>query len=219
MISLLLATGLALAAGARPPAGIVVGAPPAAEKAPPGSLWMNLPPRTQLLDQNARQVGDLITVQIEEEALAEVLADTETRRESSTGGSIGSLFGVTTGVTEANPNLGGEIGLSVNGNAEFRGDGKTRRSGTVSGVITCRVVQVESNGNLVIWGWKELRTNREPQHLVLTGVVRPRDITADNTVPSVRLADMNLEFTGSGVVSDKQGPGVLHRVVDRTWPF
>jgi flagellar L-ring protein precursor FlgH len=216
---LLLVTGIAAAAGARPPEGIVVGAPPTPEKAPPGSLWMNLPPRTQLLDQNARQVGDLITVQIEEEALAEVLADTETRRESSTGGSIGSLFGVTAGVTEANPNLGGEIGLSVNGNAEFRGDGKTRRSGTVSGVITCRVVQVEPNGNLVVWGWKELRTNREPQHLVLTGVVRPRDITADNTVPSVRLADMNLEFTGSGVVSDKQGPGVLHRVVDRTWPF
>ena len=130
-----------------------------------------------------------------------------------------SAFGLGKGATGANANLGGEIGLSVNGSAEFRGDGSTRREGNLTGTLTCRVIEVKENGNLVIWGWKEVRSNRETQYLVLTGTVRPRDIQADNTVLSHLLAESKIEFSGQGTVSDKQGPGIGHRLMDHAWPF
>ena len=89
----------------------------------------------------------------------------------------------------------------------------------LSGQVTCRVMAVEPNGNLVVWGTKELSVNREHQYLVLTGVVRPRDIRADNSVLSHFVAEARIAYNGSGVVADKQGPGIGHRVMDHVWPF
>jgi flagellar L-ring protein precursor FlgH len=71
----------------------------------------------------------------------------------------------------------------------------------------------------VIWGWKEVRANRETQYMVVSGTVRPQDIKADNTVDSQLLAEAHIEFNGNGPLSDKQGPGLGQRVLDRTWPF
>ena len=80
-------------------------------------------------------------------------------------------------------------------------------------------MSVEPNGNLRIWGWKEIRTNRESQYLVLTGLVRPRDIKANNTVESQWIGEASIGFDGKGVIADKQGPGIAHRVMDHAWPF
>ena len=188
--------------------------------AAPGSLWSEGRVRVIIgMDGNARRVGDLITVAISEQTRTELNADTESSRESSVGGGIGSFFGVVNGITAANPRLGGQIGLSANGAAEYRGDGTTRREGLLTGQLTCRVMDVQPNGNLVIWGTKEIEVNRETQYLVLTGVVRPRDIQADNTVFSHLVAEARIVFDGEGVVGDKQGPGIGHRVMDHVWPF
>jgi len=185
-----------------------------------GSLWSEADVRVLIgMDGNARRVGDLITVIITEQTQMEVTADTQTKRDSSTGGGITSLFGIGKGITGANGNMGGEIGIEVEGSAEYRGDAKTRREGSLEGRLTCRVIEVMANGNLVVWGWKEVTANRENQYLVLTGTVRPRDIQADNTVQSELLAEAKIEFSGQGVVADKQGPGMGHRIIDRAWPF
>lgn len=194
---------------------------PAPETPPaPGSLWNEANARVMIgMDGNARRVGDLITVQISEKTAAESVADTQTRRESSTGGGIGRFFGVVKGATENNPNLGADIGFEASGGAEYRGDGSTKRQGSLSGMLTCRVVEKFPNGNLRIWGWKEIRTNRETQYLILTGIIRPRDIQASNVIMSDFVAELQLGFDGSGVVADKQGPGVGHRVMDHAWPF
>jgi flagellar L-ring protein precursor FlgH len=161
----------------------------------------------------------LITVEISEKTAAESIADTQTRRESSTGGSIGRFFGAVKGATENNPNLGPDIGFEATGGSQYRGDGSTKRAGTLTGMLTCRVVEQFPNGNLRIWGWKEIRTNRETQYLVLTGIIRPRDIRASNVIMSDFVAELQLGFDGSGVVADKQGPGIGHRVMDHAWPF
>jgi len=191
------------------------GTPPA-----PGSLWNEANARVMIgMDGNARRVGDLITVQISEKTAAESVADTQTRRESSVGGGIGRFFGVVKGATRNNPDLGPDIGFEAEGGAEFRGDGSTKRQGTLTGMLTCRVVEKFPNGNLRVWGWKEVRTNRETQYLVLTGIIRPRDIQANNIIMSDFVAELQLGFDGSGVVADKQGPGVGHRVMDHAWPF
>ena len=194
--------------------------PAPGEPAAPGSLWNEANARVMIgMDGNARRVGDLITVQISEKTAAESVADTQTRRESSVGGGIGRFFGVVKGATRNNPDLGPDIGFEAEGGAEFRGDGSTKRQGTLSGMLTCRVVEKFPNGNLRIWGWKEVRTNRETQYLVLSGIIRPRDIQANNIIMSDFVAELQLGFDGSGVVADKQGPGVGHRVMDHAWPF
>ena len=58
-----------------------------------------------------------------------------------------------------------------------------------------------------------------PSFLVVEGLARPRDIQADNTITSGLLAEAKIQFNGAGVVGDKQGPGVVHRVMDHAWPF
>jgi flagellar L-ring protein FlgH len=208
------------AAGPTPPDGYTSQDVQQDSGATPGSLWSET--RTRLLigmDGNARRPGDLVTVNIDEEFLSKAMADTDTSRESNVGGGIGSLFGLTNAITKANPDMGGEIGLSVTSGSEYKGGGKTTRESEFVGKLTCRVMAVEPNGNLRVWGWKEIRTNRESQYLVLTGLVRPRDIRADNTVDSPKIAEATIDFEGKGVIADKQGPGIGHRVLDHAWPF
>ena len=186
-----------------------------------GSLWS--PVRTRMLvgmEGNARRVGDLITVNIDERTSSQIMAGTQTMKESKVANSIGALFGLKQDIVTANPNLGGNIEMDTSGAASYNGDGNTSREGVVRGQITCRVVEVrEDTGNLVIFGWKEVRANRETQYLSLSGVVRPQDIRNDNTISSQVIAEAKIEFTGSGVVSDKQGPGIGTRILDHIWPF
>ncbi len=211
--------GVAIA-GPTPPEGYEQRDLAATPANPPGSLWSETRTRRLIgMDGNARRPGDLITVDIDEELISEQLAGTATSRESNVGGSIGSLFGLTTAITRANPDMGGEIGLSVTGGSDFSGEGKTRAESEFSAKLTCRVMSVEENGNLRIWGWKEIRTNRETQYLVLTGLVRPRDIKANNVVASQWVAEASLNLESSGPIGDKQGPGIAHRVLDHAWPF
>ena len=110
--------------------------------------------------------------------------------------------------------------MDTNSASSYNGDGNTSRQGSIRGQITCRVIEVrEDTKNLVIFGWKEVRANRETQYLSLSGVVRPQDIRNDNTISSQVIADAKIEYTGSGVVSDKQGPGLGARILDTIWPF
>jgi len=171
------------------------------------------------MDGNSRQVGDLITVIVAESTSTSLQADTATERKSSIGAKLASLFGIATGVSNANANLEGGIGLGTEYESAFDGGGTTSRESSLEGMLTCKVIEVLPNGNLRIWGWKKVRSNRETQYLVLTGTVRPRDIQLDNTVESYLLAESEIENTGSGVIADKQGPGLGQRVVDRVWPF
>lgn len=199
------------------------GKPVAETKTPmnTGSLWN--PVRTRMLvgmEGNARRVGDLITIHIDERTSSQIFAETQTVKESKVANSVGALFGLRQDIVAANPNMGGNIEMDTSSSSAYNGDGNTSREGVVRGQITCRVVEVrEDTGNLVVFGWKEVRANRETQYLSLSGVVRPQDIRNDNTISSQVIAEAKIEFTGSGVVSDKQGPGMGTRILDHVWPF
>jgi Flagellar basal body L-ring protein len=81
------------------------------------------------------------------------------------------------------------------------------------------VVDVIPNGNLLIEGRRNVKVNNEDQVIVLTGTVRGRDISADNTVNSALIADARISYSGKGVISDRQKPGWLMNVLDKVWPF
>jgi flagellar L-ring protein precursor FlgH len=188
---------------------------------PPGSLWNEVGARSLVgMNGNARRVGDLITVMIDEQTETELTADTATKRESKMGGKMGAFFGIGKQISKNNSgNLGSGLGYETESGHAYDGKGSTSRAGKLLGRLTCRVVEVLPNGNLKVWGFKQVRSNRETQYLVVEGLARPRDIQADNTITSGLLAEAKIQFNGAGVVGDKQGPGVVHRVMDHAWPF
>ena len=199
---------------------VVVSATPAPAPPPPGSLWNEASARALIgMNGNARQVGDLITVLIDESSSTSIGASTDTNRSSDASFGISALLGADTSILKANPNMGASIGMGGSSENAFSGDGSTTRDGNLTAVVTCTVTEVMSNGNLKIRGTKEVRVNREIQYLTLEGVVRPRDIRIDNTVQSNLIADARVEFTGNGVISDKQGQGWGTRIGDALWPF
>mgnify|MGYP001429521823 CR=1 FL=1 len=187
----------------------------------PGSLWNEVGARSLVgMNGNARRVGDLITVYIDEKTITELTAETGLKRKSDMSGKLGSFFGLGKQITDNNSgNLGGGLGYETGSQHGFDGQGKTTRAGTLQGRLTCRVIEVMLNGNLRVWGYKQVRSNRETQYLVVEGLARPLDIQADNTIESSLLAEAKIEFNGAGVVGDKQGPGIVQRAVDHAWPF
>jgi flagellar L-ring protein precursor FlgH len=81
------------------------------------------------------------------------------------------------------------------------------------------VIEVMPNGNLIVEGRKEVTIDKEKRFIILSGIVRPEDIEVDNTVSSSKIADARIEYTGTGVISDKQRPGIYHRIFDWIYPL
>ncbi len=186
----------------------------------PGSLWSEPEARALVgMDGNARRIGDLITVSVRDSSSTTLGADTSTGRTTDSRHGISALFGLETSIPLANPDMGGKIELGGSSESSMEGSGSTSRQGTLAATVTCQVMEVMTNGNLRIRGTKQIRVNRETQYLTLEGIVRPRDILTDNTIQSDLVAEARIEFTGAGVLADKQGPGWGTRVADMVWPF
>lgn len=186
-----------------------------------GSLWTGEGRGAILFgDRKARTVGDILTVKIVEVNSAENSAKTETSRSSQVAMGVDSFFGAPShfGLKKVWPG-GFRPEVMGSGGSDFTGDGKTSRSVRFIATISCQVVEVLPNGNLVIEGVRQVRINREREFIILRGVVRPEDIGPDNTVLSTAIADAQIEYSGKGVVSDKQGPGWFTRLLDLFWPF
>ena len=195
-----------------------------------GSLWqMRSSLNGMFIDTKARNVGDIVTVEIDESAKASNKANTETGRTSSLEAGIEKLFGVEDwwtneilpDVPNSLPKLTPFGNPSVQGSmkSKFAGDGATTRSGTLSAFITCRVVDVMSNGNLKIVGTREVMGNNENQLIILSGIIRPRDISDENVIMSTFISDAKIAYSGSGIVDDRQRPGWLANLLNNVWPF
>jgi flagellar L-ring protein precursor FlgH len=184
----------------------------------PGTLW-NGDEGSWVSDIKARRVGDIVTVIIAEKAKASKQASTATDRSSSMSAGISSLFGFEKGLEEKNPNLDTSALVEANFDNQFSGSGKTTRSEDLAATLTTQVVDVYPNGNLKIRGGKSVTVNNENQIIYLTGIVRPFDVTADNTVDSGNILNAQIAYTGKGAISDKQKPGWLMRIFDTSWPF
>jgi len=185
--------------------------PPQQEVAPryEGSLFSGENGRNMFfVDRKARAVNDVVTVRIADVTSATGQANTNTNRTSSIAGSLDNVFGFKPGnVADASLKFG------------FDGKGTTTRKNALSATVTAVVREVFPNGNLFVEGSKEVIINNERQYITVTGVVRPEDIAPDNSISSDLLADARLVYSGRGVLSDKQRPGLLGRVVDFVWPF
>jgi flagellar L-ring protein precursor FlgH len=192
-----------------------------------GSLWKENGYRSLFRDLRARQVGDLVTVNIVESSKANKKANTKTSRESSINGGISNVLGWEDKIKYLTSLGNKKVGQAYNNEQmfkasmknEYTGEGETSRDETMTASITARVIDLSPEGNLLIRGTREVKVNNETQFITLTGFIRPEDISPDNTVLSSYIADAKIAYSGSGPVSDKQRPGWLMRFVDFVWPF
>jgi len=177
-------------------------------------------------DAKARRVGDIVTINIVENSRATKNSNTSLGRQNSVRADTNALMGY------ENPNnvplIGGvfnalnyqpHIGVDAGYNSSFSGSGSTNRTENMNARISARIIQVLPNGNLVLRGTQEILVNNERQYITVQGVVRPHDITTDNTVLSTYIADARIDYTGQGDISRKQREGWLSRFFDTIWPF
>ncbi len=183
-----------------------------------GSLWSEGAPGL-FEDARASRVGDIVTITIDERSDATREAETDTSRESTVEVGIPSFLHAMQGLVRAKPDLNPEQLISAMSNSEFQGSGSTTRSGKLTAILPVRIRRLLPNGDYFVEGSKVLLLNDEETHLYISGVVRPVDIMPDNSVASSLLADVELEYTGRGVLSERQSPGWLARALDYVWPF
>jgi len=184
----------------------------------PGSLWSSSS-GSLVSDHKAMNVGDIVTITIAEKSSASKQATTSSNRDSTITAGIPNFFGLENAPFIADYGINLNELVNANFADQFEGSGKTVRSGDLSASLSTQVIDVYPNGNFKIRGGKEVMVNDEVQIIYLTGIVRPVDITAANTVDSNKILNARITYTGRGPVADKQEPGWLTRTIDNVWPF
>ncbi|MBM4361090.1 MAG: flagellar basal body L-ring protein FlgH [Deltaproteobacteria bacterium] len=172
-----------------------------------------------LEDTRGVRTGDVVHIRIDERADAKGNATTELTRSTTDAMGIKHLLGLIPALQRTNPNVDPEHLVELASQADFSGDGQTRRAGQLQGVIAVRVKKELPNGDLFIEGTKVVLINHEEYHLYISGVARTADIDMDNSVPSSRIADAQVEFTGRGDVADQVERGWLKKILDSLNPF
>jgi len=160
-------------------------------------------------DVRANQVGDIITVNIYEDARATTTNQTKAEKAHD--------FSVEGGPGQGPLDFIPLFGVSSSNSSNYDGKGTQSRQGNLRARMTVRVVAVRSNGDLVVEGSRVIGINGDKEVLTLTGIIRPQDINSDNTVESYNLADAQITYQGKGPASTAGRPGILARVLN--WIF
>ena len=160
-------------------------------------------------DSKARAVGDLVTILIKESSKATQDTSIERKKESSTDASITTFF------FPSDKHLvkdGEKPAFKWSSKRESSGEGKSDSSAEIETKVTARVIDVQPNGNLLIEATREIEIGGSALKIVLTGIVRPDDIAADNTVESTFIADAKITYEGPMMEVMKRG--LLERLMD-----
>lgn len=155
--------------------------------------------RSLVAENKALRIGDVLAVIVQEAASATSTADLRSQKNFTVSAQMST--------SKDDP-----YSASAGTDTQSDGAGRTQRSGRLLAQLSVRVTDVNSNGDLVVAGQQSLRINGEEQLITLSGVVRPRDISENNTVLSSRIADAHIRFDGKGFVTDQSKPGWLARL-------
>ena len=183
------------------------------------SLWTA--GRSSLLgDRRAQQAGDILTVVIEIDESAEISNASERSRAGSETMGIPQFFGIPQRIDGELPE-GASMGEAVNlgSSGQSSGQGTVRRSEALTLRIAATVVEVMPNGTLRIEGAQEVRVNFELRELLVTGYVRPIDISRQNEITYDRIANARISYGGRGQITDVQQPRYGQQIVDILLPF
>jgi flagellar L-ring protein precursor FlgH len=169
-------------------------------------------------DQRATRVGDILRVNIAVADQAKLDNRTDRLRNTADSAAAPSLLGQEgnlSKLTGADP----RSLLSITGNTQTNSNGRINRKENIRTQVAALVTQVLPNGNLVIEGSQEILVNYEIREVSVAGVIRPQDITSDNTVEANQIAQARIVYSGRGQVSDIQKPRWGQEVIDVISPF
>ncbi len=170
-------------------------------------------------DHAARRVGDILTVIFDENTIAKKQANSKATKNSNVNvkGSAPMVFGIPTQEILGS-DLSSSMAYAVDRETEGKGD--ARQSNNLTGDISVTVVEVLPNGNMRVRGEKRVTLNDGSEYIRLSGIVRPIDINVANRVPSSRVADATIMYTGDGALADTNKPGWISRILSSPWfPF
>lgn len=170
-----------------------------------GSLFQDLYARDIYSDSKARRLGDIIVVSLNESTSANKGAKSEISKDTTVGVGASNILGQ---VPVWN---GAPMKVELGSSNDFQGESKVRQNNTLDGTISVTVTQILPNGNLVVRGEKWITINTGDEYVRLTGIVRPDDIAADNTIDSNRVANARIQYSGTGSTHDNQEAGWLAR--------
>jgi len=186
-------------------------APPAPTLTPNGAIFqasMGYAPLTS--GARAAMVGDLVTIVLIENTQAQKTNSASTDRS----GNIG-ITPPTTGPLSFFKDTDTQVAAA----AKFSGKGAAQQSNQLSGAITVTIAQIYPNGTYLLRGEKHLTLNRGDETIQISGLVRAVDIDSTNSVPSTRVADARITYTGKGEIARASTQGWLGRFFSRISPF
>jgi flagellar L-ring protein precursor FlgH len=182
------------------------------------SLWKEDASRSMVSDKRAAGVGDILTIIVQENNSATKDNNTTTSKQASIDAAIKAFL--------YSPDASGFLtkngklpALSTSSKQDFTGGGKINNNETITARIAVRVVDVLPNRNLVIEGTRKTSFSGESQDSILRGVVRPEDITANNTVFSFNVADATIKYVSKGTITDNQRKGWFTKIWEKITPF
>lgn len=166
-------------------------------------------------DYSARRVGDILTIRLKEATTARKKADSSETKEANVSVTAPTLFGMA-----ASTVLGRSLETEINANRTFQGQGDAQQSNSLTGDISVTVTEVLPNGNLKVRGEKRVTLTDGDEYVRVSGIVRPIDIDASNSLPSSKLADATFMYTGEGAMADTAKVGWIGRILLSPWfPF
>jgi flagellar L-ring protein precursor FlgH len=176
-------------------------------------------------DVKARRIGDVITVVLQESTSASKSAKTSADKDQETSIESPTVLGATPtfnapGFIPLDSNRDNTLAAELNGTRAFAGEADASQSNNLSGSITVTVADVLPNGNLVVRGEKWLTLNQGEEYIQISGIVRPQDVSTNNTVLSTQIADARITYSGKGMLAETNQMGWLARFFNHPiWPF
>lgn len=171
-------------------------------------------------DQRADDIGDILTVTLDIKDKAELDNESERKRQSGENAGLAALLGYEADLAAVLPdtvNNNALIGAEADSN--FKGTGKIDREEKIQLKLAATVMQILPNGNMVVQGRQEVRVNYEKRILEFAGVIRPQDITINNTISYDKVAEARVSYGGKGQMTDVQQPRYGQQVYDVLFPF
>ena len=211
--ALILAAALAGCQSTRPPAKPDDGMAWTLEQpAPPSNGAIYQAGREVVLAENpvAHHVGDIVTIVLNEATAAQKSATTTTTKSNTLAMPGTQLLGKNVSWLANN----------LNNSSKFDGEGASAQSNSLTGFLTATVLKVLPNGNLFIAGEKQIGLNQGKEYIRVTGVIRPIDLSADDSIPSYRVASAKINYSGRGAIADANAQSWLSRFFNSPWvPF
>ena len=183
------------------------------------SLWRS-GARGFFRDQRARRVGDVLTVNVTIEDRAELSNRTSRGRTSEDTQDVTGFYGLQNKLKEWLPEpIDPSELVALESTMDNAGRGAINREETIEINVAAIITQLLPNGNMVIEGHQEVAVNFEKREIVVAGIVRPEDITPQNTIPHEKIAELRVAYGGEGQITDVQQPRYGAQVLDILLPY